>query len=252
MRHILLLAIAAVSLSASPLTDTNFIQQVYLDVLDRPADPTALATGVGFLASNSRQMYALTIVLHSDEYRTDLVSSYFQSYLSRTPSSGEAVSGLSFLSGGGTDQELQTTLLGGHEYFGDQGNDNTTFVESLYSKLLNRPGTSLEVLPFVSLLTSASATRSEVSSKLLSTTEYEQDLLNSYLQQYLHRSFASPDTPFLLQLEGAVPNELVQSEILGSQEYYDLAQQEQTPEPATWAFTITGLIALFLRRKRRF
>jgi hypothetical protein len=87
---------------------------------------------------------------------------------------------------------------------------------------------------------------------LLSTTEYEQDLLNSYLQQYLHRSFASPDTPFLLQLEAAVPNELVQSEILGSQEYYDLAQQEQTPEPATWAFTITGLIALFLRRKRRF
>jgi len=252
MKYILLLIVAAVALSASPLTDTNFIQQVYLDVLDRPADPTALAAGLGFLGSNTRQMYALTIVLHSDEYRTDLVSSYFQSYLGRTPTSGEAVSGLSFLSSG-TDQELQATLLGSPEYFADQGNDNLAFVQSLYSKLLNRSGTFFEVFPLVSLLTSATATRMQVAkTDLLSTTEYEQDLLNSYLQQYLHRSVASLDTPFLLQLEAAVPNELVQSEILGSQEYYDLAQQEQTPEPATWAFTISGLVALFLRRKRRF
>jgi hypothetical protein len=253
MRHILFLAIAAVSLSASPLTDTNFIQQVYLDVLDRPADPTALAVGVGFLASNSRQMYALSVLLHSDEYRSDLVSGYYQSYLSRPPSSGDASNGLMFLSLGGSDQDLQATLLGGPEYFADQGNDNLAFVQSLYSKLLNRSGTFFEVFPLVSLLTSASETRMQVAKKdFLSTTEYEQDLLNSYLQQYLHRRFASPDTPLLLQLEAAAPNELVQSEILGSQEYYDLAQQEPTPEPATWAFTITGLITLFLRRKRRF
>jgi hypothetical protein len=77
--------------------------------------------------------------------------------------------------------------------------------------------------------------------------------LNSYLQQYLHRGFSSGlDSAFLSQLETPVANEVVQSEILGGQEYYDLAQQEQTPEPATWAFTITGLVALFLRRKRPF
>jgi hypothetical protein len=253
MKHIFLLIVAAVALSASPLTDTNFIQQVYLDVLDRPVDPTALASGLGFLGSNSRQMYALTVVLHSDEYRNDLVSSYYQSYLSHTPTSGEAVSGLSFLSSGGADQELQATLLGSPEYFADRGNDNLAFVQSLYSKLLNRSGTFFEVVPLVSLLTSASATRMQVAkTDLLSTTEYEQDLLNSYLQQYLHRGFSSFDTFLLLQLEAPVPNELVQSEILGSQAYYELAQQEQTPEPAAWAFTITGLIALFLRRKRRF
>ena len=251
MKHILLLAIAAVSLSASPLTDTNFIQQVYLDVLDRPADPTALATGLAFLASDSRQMYALSI-LHSSEYRADLVTGYYQSYLSRSPNSGDALNGLLFLTGGGTDQELQASLLGSPEYFGDQGDNNTTFVQSLYSKLLNRPGSSLEVVPFVTLLTTASTTRTQVASDLLSTTEYKQDLLNSYLHQYLHRGFSSSDTFFLLQLEAPVANEVVQSEILGSQEYYDLARQEQTPEPATWAFAITGLIALFLRQKRLF
>ena len=247
MKYIFLLTVAAVALSASTLTDTNFIQQVYLDVLDRPADPTAVAAGLGILASNSRQVYAL-FILDSNEYRNDLVSSYYQSYLSHTPTSGEAVSGLSFLSSGGTDQELQAGLLGGPEYFADQSSDNTAFVESLFSKLLNRPGSSLEVVPFVTLLTTSSATRTQVASALLSTLEYEQDLLNSYLQQYLHRGFASPDTALLLQLEAPVPNELVQSEILGSAEYYDLAQQEQTPEPATWALAAIGLAALRIIR----
>jgi hypothetical protein len=162
------------------------------------------------------------------------------------------VSGLSFLSSGGTYQELQASLLGAPEYFGDQGDNNTTFAQSLFSNLLNRPGSALDVVPFVTLLTTTSTRRMQVASDLLSTTEYEQDLLNSYLHQYLHRGFSSSDTFFLLQLEAPVPNELVQSEILGSQEYYVLAQQEQTPEPATWTLTIAGVVALFLRRKRPF
>ena len=250
MKAIFFLVVAAVALSASPITDTNFIQQVYLDVLSRPADPTAVADGLGILASNSRQVYALSI-LDSTEYRNDLVSNYYHSYLSRTPTSSEASAGRALLSGG-TDQQLQAILLGGPEYFADQSSDNTAFVESLFSKLLNRPGALGEVLPFVSALTTASATRTQVASALLSTLEYEQDLLNGYLQQYLRRSFASPDTALLLQLQAPVPNELVQSEILGSAEYYDLAQREQTPEPATWALTISGVFALFLRSKRPF
>jgi hypothetical protein len=245
MKYTFLLIVAAVTLSASPLTDTNFIQQVYLDVLDRPADPTGVAAGLGILASNSRQVYAL-FILDSNEYRNDLVSSYYQSYLSHTPTSGEAANGLFFLSSGGTDQELQASLLGSPEYFADQSSDNTTFVESLFSKLLNRPASPFDVAAFVSLL--SSATRMQVASDLLSTTEYEQDLLNSYLQQYLHRGFAGLDTALLLQLEAPVPNELVQSEILGSQEYYDLAQQEQTPEPATLALAAIGLATLRIIR----
>jgi len=111
MKAIFLLIVAGVALSASPLTDTNFIQQVYLDVLDRPADPTAVAAGLGILASNSRQVYALSI-LDSNEYRGDLVSGYYQSYLSRIPTSSEAGNNVLFLSSGGRDQELQALLLG--------------------------------------------------------------------------------------------------------------------------------------------
>src|SRR5947208_1678506 len=136
MNAIFLLIVAGVALSASPLIDTNFIQQAYLDVLNRAADPTAVAAGLGILASNSRQVYALSI-LDSNEYRADLVSDYYQSYLSRIPTSSETGNSVLFLSSGGRDQELQAILLGGPEYFADQSSDNTAFVESLFSKVLS-------------------------------------------------------------------------------------------------------------------
>ena len=47
---------------------------------------------------------------------------------------------------------------------------------------------------------------------------------------------------------GSVPNEPVQSEILGGQADYDLAQREQTPEQATRALAAIGLAALRLIR----
>jgi hypothetical protein len=62
MKHIFLLIVAAVAFSASPLADTNLIQQVFLDVLDRPADPTALAAGLAFLASDFWCLFTTSLI----------------------------------------------------------------------------------------------------------------------------------------------------------------------------------------------
>jgi Domain of unknown function (DUF4214)/PEP-CTERM motif len=246
-----LLPVATLALSASTLTDTNFISQVYLDVLGRPVDPSGLSAGLAFLASNSPQTYALT-VLDSTEYRTDLVSDYYQSYLARTPGQTEVSGFLMLLGSGGTDQQEQANVLGSAEYFAHHGDDDTNFVKSLFSALLNRPAAFGEVSLYVNLLTTNATTRSGVASDILITTEYEQDLLNGYLQQYLHRAFASgPDSLFLTQLEAAVRNEQVQSEILGSAEYYALAQQEQVPEPVTWILACAGLALLGFALRRQ-
>jgi hypothetical protein len=246
-----LLPVAALALSASTVADTNFISQVYLDVLGRPVDPSGLSAGLTFLASNSPQTYALT-VLDSTEYRTDQVGDYYQSYLGRTPGPTEVSGFLMLLGSGGTDQQEQANVLGSAEYFANQGDDDTNFVRSLFSTLLNRPATIGEVSLYVNLLTTTPTTRRDVASDILITTGYEQDLLNGYLQQYLHRAFASgPDSLLLTQLEAAVRNEQVQSEILGSAEYYALAQQEQVPEPVTWTLACTGLVLLGFAVRRK-
>ncbi len=124
---------------------------------------------------------------------------------------------LSLLGGGGTDQQAQADVLGPPEYFADQGADDVNFVKSLFTKLLNRSATSGEASLYVGLLMS-SATRAQVASDLLSTSEYDVDLLNGYFQQYLHRPMTVSDNSLLLQLESAIRNEQVQSEILGGSE----------------------------------
>jgi len=250
MKRLFLLPVAALALSASTVTDTNFISQVYLDVLGRPVDPAGLSAGLAYLSSNSPQNYALTI-LDSTEYRTDLVGDYYQSYLGRTPGPTEVSDFVTLLGSGGTDQQGQANVLGSAEYFADQGGNDTNFVKSLFSTLLNRPATFGEVSLYVNLLTTTTTTRSGVASDILLTTEYEQDLLNSYLQQYLHRGFASPDSVLLLQLEANIANEQVQSEILGSPAYYNLAQQEQAPEPATWTLAGASLVLLGFAVRRQ-
>lgn len=251
MKCLFLLPVAALALSASTVTDTNFINQVYLDLLGRPVDPSGLSAGLAFLTSNSPQSYALTI-LDSTEYRTDLVAGYYQTYLGRTPSAMEVSGFVTLLDMGATDQQVQADMLGSAEYFADQGSDDTNFVTSLFPALLNRPATFGEAGLYLTLLTTT--TRSDVASDILLTTEYEQDLLNAYLQQYLHHTFASgPDSLFLTQLEVGVANEQVQSEILGSAEYYALAQQEQVPEPATCTLAGVGFVLLgFAVRRKAF
>src|ERR1700693_2987166 len=104
MKRLFLLPVAALALSASTVTDTNFISQVYLDVLGRPVDPAGLSAGLAYLSSNSPQNYALTI-LDSTEYRTDLVGDYYQSYLGRTPGPTEVSDFVTLLGSGGTDQQ---------------------------------------------------------------------------------------------------------------------------------------------------
>lgn len=244
MKRLFLLPVIALTLSASPLADENFINQVYLDLLARPVDAAGLTAGLTFLAGNSRQSYALSI-LDSTEYRTDLARTYYQAYLGRPPMPVEVSGFLSLLGGGGTDQQAQAGILGSAEYFSDQGSDDVNFVRSLFTNLLNRSATSGEVSLFVGLLMS-SATRAQVASDLLSTSEYDVDLLNGYFEQYLHRPITVSDNALLLQLESSIRNEQVQSEILGSLEYYTLAQQEQVPEPAAWTLTSTGFILLAL------
>ena len=244
MKRLFLLPVIALTLSASPLADENFINQVYLDLLGRPVDSAGVSAGLAFLASNSRQSYALSI-LDSTEYRIDLASAYYQSYLGRSPKPVEVSGFLSLLGSGGTDQQAQAGVLGSAEYFSDQGSDDANFVRSLFTNLLNRSATSGEVSLYVGLLMT-SATSAQVASGVLSTSEYDVELLNGYFEQYLHRPMTVSDNALLLQLESQIRNEQVQSEILGSLEYYTLAQQEQVPEAATWTLTSTGFILLAL------
>jgi hypothetical protein len=96
-------------------TNTAFVEQLYRDVLHRGIGSTELGIVVGELGGITRTQLA-TQVLTSTEGYTNLIDGYYETFLGRAPGSTELGPGLSFFTGGGTDQAFIADLLGSTEF----------------------------------------------------------------------------------------------------------------------------------------
>jgi hypothetical protein len=216
----------------------NFINLVYLDLLNRPADSNAYSTFVSALISGAAtdQEVAPT-VLGSTEYREDLTDSYYEAYLDRPSDAMGLQNSLNFLQSGGTDQGLQDELLASPEFFNDQGGTDSGFVAGLYTDLLQRSASSSESSVWVNALNSNGLTTAQVAMDFLASPEYDDDLVSGYFALFLDRVPIASDLSFYVpQIQGGATNEQVIAQILGSPEFFDLAQEttQQTPEPGTY------------------
>lgn len=98
-------------------TNPGFLNALYLDLLNRPIDPTASSNFQTQLSGGATRADIANEVQATDEFRTDIVTGYYQQFLHRAPDNF----GLNFytglLSGGGTEQEVIAGLIGSDEYF---------------------------------------------------------------------------------------------------------------------------------------
>ncbi len=248
----LIIALVAV-LSVAPAlradtvsANTNFIDQAYADLLQRPPSPTDLALGLTALGSETRYQFALSLDT-SAPYYSLLVKSYDQNLLGVTPTAVEIATLAALIGTGDSDEFIQALLVSTPEFFTNSGGTNAGFITALFKDFLNRTPTAGELAFWeTELLT---LTRNQVASMILASSEYDTDLVEGYYFQFLRR----PADPTGLSLfatalnNGTLTDEQVIASLIGTDEYFNMAQ---TPEPATAALLGFGLAGLVLLRRQ--
>jgi hypothetical protein len=116
----------------------------------------------------------------------------------------------------------------------------------MFSDLLGRTPTATELNTFSQQLTLGS-TPGDITGEILAGIEYQTDLVDGYFPTYLRRSALSSEASFYVgQLQGSVRDEVVISELIGSDEYFNSIP---FPEPAGFFVFAAASLMLMVRRR---
>jgi hypothetical protein len=216
--------------------DVNWVNGVYNDVLGRPADAGGGASFLALLAAGERtaRIGIVQIFVGSAEYRANLVTTTYQSYLGRTPGIAEIAIWQPLLqqpsAGPGTpnaDEQFLGIVTGSFEYFMRQrGPDNvvtnTTWFTSLYRNILGRapdaPGLDANLN---AVLNQYQTQRLNSATVLDTSTEYRQNLVNTLFKTYLRRApLANEVTQRVTDLSNGLTDEQLIGLLVSSVEYF--------------------------------
>ena len=235
------------------IADGNWVNQVYLDLLHRPVDPAGLANAVLALDANVTRSAFVFGITGTAEYRTVLVDDLYNSLLNRPPTPGEGATAILDLSNGVTDEQEGAQLIGLNEYYnGPGGGTDAGFVNILYNDLLHRNPGSNELLQNLQLLSNATP-HSAIALNIYGSQEYRIDLVNTFYLEFLRRGPQPAETNVAVNfLNANGTDEQLIALLLGSTEYYGLAQTSQTPEPATNGLLVAAIAAGLVVRRRKY
>ena len=97
--------------------NATFLNSLYLDLLNRPIDATASAVFQTQLTGGATRSDIALAVQGGDEWRTDIVTDYYQQFLHHAPDSFGLNFNTSLLANSGTEQQVIANLIGSEEYF---------------------------------------------------------------------------------------------------------------------------------------
>jgi hypothetical protein len=216
---------ASTEASASTSATERFVQELYLDLLGRSADPGGLAFWTqqidvdisgGLPIARTRVAQGL---MASAEYRTDVVDTLYEQVLDRAPDAGGLANGLAFLGAGNSTQELEASFLGSDEYFTKQaGGTNAGFLSALYGDVLGRAIDPSGLQGWINAL-AGGTTRSQVAAAVVGSLESATDRVKALYQEFLRRpADTSGLATFAGQLVQGLPELDVIIDLVGSAE----------------------------------
>jgi serpin B len=224
-QHVYLPPIEVVPVSppsaAAPLTPPNeqFINSLYQQLLNRAAEPEALAHWSKLLDEGASRQSIVSDIEASPEYRRDEVQSVFRQYLGRDADPAALDFFAERLAAGETVEQLAAVVAGSQEYAQLHAGD-ADFVDALFGAALGRAADAESSAYFAGEL-AAGVTRRQVAAQIVASREYEQTLARTYLSKFLDRQ---PDATsvdgFASELRNGARDESVIGQILSSDEFF--------------------------------
>jgi hypothetical protein len=139
-------------------TNAGFVRGLYHDLLGRTPAQSEVDGWVGVLAHSSRAA-VVTGFLASDEYRTDLIESWYQRYLGRNADPTGLSGSLMAMQQGATQEQIQVGILTSDEYRARAstrfGEPNVAYVAALYADVLHRTPAQTELLSWLDFIIQA-------------------------------------------------------------------------------------------------
>jgi uncharacterized protein GlcG (DUF336 family) len=165
----------------------RFVAQAYVDVLQRPVDPSGLAHWSGILDQSVPRSDVVNALAQTAEYRTRVVQELYQELL-RRPADPSGLNGfVNFLANGGTVNQVRAALAGSAEYFqGQGGGTNEGFLDALYRDALHRAPDDQGRAAYLQAL-AGGTTPAQVAGAVFGSAEAEADRVNELYHRLLHR-----------------------------------------------------------------
>ena len=163
------------------------MNNLYQELLGRPADPSGLANYSSQLDKGTGRDMVVREIMGGDEYHTDVVEQLYLTYLHRPADPSGLSTGVSFLDHGGTILQFRAMLLGSGEYFwGRGGGTNAGFLAALYQDALGRAVDPSGLAAYSQMLDGGTS-RTGVATEILTSMEGSQYRVGMDYQWLLHR-----------------------------------------------------------------
>lgn len=204
-------------------SNERIVSQIYLDVLERPADPTGLANWTAKLNQGSTRDEVLLGIQATEEYRRLAVQKLYRRLLKRDGDEAGLAGFANALSLGSIIENVEAVMASSEEYFQTRANqDNSVFLETVYLDTLGRPIDEAARFGFLQQL-NAGTSRKAIVDVIFASIEHHQVTVTGYFQQLLRRITDPEGLAYFasVALASGARQEQVVAGICGADEYLD-------------------------------
>ena len=197
----------------------RFVNKVYLDLLRRPAEASALTFFGNLIDGGFTRSEFVGEITRSLEYRQKFVDREYQALLGRSADVIGRNLHVALLINGGGEAEVRQSLVASAEYFRRAGGDNVSFLNGVYRDTLGRALDPSGQATFTGQL-QRGASRGQVAGQILNSREGLERQVDNYYRQFLRRaSDTAGRQGFANALAQGASDAAVLGGVLGSAEY---------------------------------